>query len=117
MTAHASSTALVEIERPGRWGKQLASHLGRRHGGEWSEESASGWVDFDGARAALAAEGGGLRLVVEAPAEELDRYEGVVGRHLVRFARDLAPVVAWERADGTAGTRQTIADLEDDAGR
>ena len=68
MTAHASSTALVEIERPGRWGKQLASHLGRRHGGEWSEESASGWVDFDGARAALAAEGGGLRLVVEAPA-------------------------------------------------
>jgi uncharacterized protein len=37
------------------------------------------------------------------PADQIDRFENVVGRHLVFFGKRDELVVQWERADGTPG--------------
>ncbi|GAB2841010.1 hypothetical protein GCM10022221_45400 [Actinocorallia aurea] len=106
-TEAAVSTASVRTDRPGRYGKQLVSHLTRRATGEWSEEAGTGWLDFGGAgRAELTSGDGALELRITAAPDDLDRYEDVVGRHLVRFGARSELVVAWVRADGTPGTVQ-----------
>ena len=116
MTTH-SSTASVSTDRPGRYGKQLAAHLGRRHGGEWDEGTGTGWVRLADARLALTAREATLDLRVDAPdgatGADLDRLEGVVGRHLVRFATRDVLDVRWRRADGTDGTRQVTESQSD----
>lgn len=44
------STAKVDTDRPQRYAKQLAAHLGRRIETHWDEESGTGSVTFpDGA--------------------------------------------------------------------
>lgn len=102
-----SSTASVATDRPARYGKQLASHLGRRVASHWDEEGQQGWIDFGSGRATLAAGDGVLLLAVVAQdAEARERLEGVVGRHLVRFGTKDELVCAWERTDGTTGTVQ-----------
>jgi hypothetical protein len=106
MTETTRSTAVVTIERADRFGKQLVSHLGRRTGGEWSADSRSGWIDLQDKRVTVTADDAGLRLSLESANEDLDRLEDIVGRHLVRFAADLKPVVSWVRSDGSAGTQQ-----------
>jgi hypothetical protein len=84
-----TSTAVVTTDRPGRYGKQLVAHLSRRAEGEWSDESATGWIDFGGGRAVLASGAGVLNPRVHGAPEELARLEDVVGRHpgAVRGAR------------------------------
>ena len=99
-----SSTAAVATERPGRYAKQLASHLGRKVPSAWDEESGEGSVEFPTGRATLAAGDGVLLLALVADdAENLDRLEGVVGRHLVKFGAKDELVCAWTRSDGTPG--------------
>ena len=49
-----SSRADVSTDRPGRYAKQLVSHLGRRNGGEWSDENGTGWIQLRTGRAFLA---------------------------------------------------------------
>lgn len=56
------------------------------------------------ARAHLA--DGALLLALQADPENLDRMEGVVGSHLVRFGTRDELVVEWVRAGGAAGTVQ-----------
>ncbi len=46
--------------------------------------------------------GGWLALVAD-DAENLDRLEGVLGRHLVKFGAKDELVCAWTRSDGTPG--------------
>lgn len=105
-TSQATSTARVVTERPGRYAKQLVSHLTRRAGGEWSDETGRGTIEFaDGAgRAELVAGDGVLELSVLG--KDLDRLEDVVGRHLVRFGSKDELIVNWQRGDGSPGSQQ-----------
>ena len=94
-TESLSSTAAVDTPRAGRYGKQLATHLGRRLVTEWDEHTATGLVVFDGGRCELRATPEQLLLHVElkpgtdpsVAAARRDLIEDVVGRHLVRLAR------------------------------
>jgi hypothetical protein len=108
----ATSEANVTTDRPARYGKQLVAHLSRRSTGEWSESDERGQVGFDFGRVDLTCEPGTLRLRVDGPAEELDRLEDVVGRHLVRFGTRDELVVTWLRADGSTGTEQRNTDAD-----
>lgn len=100
-----TSTASVATDRPGRYAKQLASHLGRKVAAEWDEQAQEGWVDFGSGRVTLAAGDGVLLMGLEADdAEARDRLEGVVGRHLVKFGAKDELVCAWVRTDGTPGS-------------
>ncbi|QIK72501.1 DUF2218 domain-containing protein [Propioniciclava coleopterorum] len=111
--AQITSTAVVPTDRAARFGKQLASHLGRRNGGEWLDDEQRGSVDFVEATAALAASPDALTLTVDAGPEVIERFEQVVGRHLVRFGRDAGFVVTWTRSDGTPGSEQRFDDPDD----
>jgi uncharacterized protein len=93
----ASTHATVITDRPDRYGKQLASHLGRRNGGEWSADTATGWIDFGDGRATITAEGDQLRLEITAPCDQLGRLEEVVASHLVRFGEKDELSVVWQR--------------------
>ena len=91
--------ALVDIERPGRWAKQLASHLGRKlattetdRGPQLTMEHEEGiatcLLDTTAeARLGLHVESGS-----EAAAE---RLAAVVGSHLERFAEKEGAQVSW----------------------
>ena len=104
------SSAAVATDRPGRYAKQLVAHLSRRSAGEWDDEAGTGWIEFDAARAELTSGDGVLNLHVRTMPGQVDRYEDVVGRHLVRFGARDELVVRWVRADGTAGTEQRRVD-------
>jgi len=41
------SSARVLTERPARYGKQLAGHMGRKITAAWDEESATGSLEFN----------------------------------------------------------------------
>lgn len=97
------SEARVVTDRPHRYAKQLASHLGRRIDTDWSEETGTGTLSFPFGTGALTAEPGALLLTVEGPAKDLERLEDVVGRHLVRFGAKDELVAEWRRDTGEAG--------------
>ena len=101
-----SSTATVATERAARYGKQLASHLGRRASAEWDEQAGTGWIDFGETRAELSAASDALDIRLWAEPDAVARMEDVVGRHLVRFGARDELTVQWVRADGSQGTRQ-----------
>ena len=110
-----SSSASVATDRPGRYGKQLVSHLSRRLEGSWSEDSASGTIALTDGTATLTSVPDGLELAIDAPAESLDRWEDVLGRHLVRFGKRDELVVQWQRSDGTRGLEFRNEDEPDPA--
>lgn len=111
-----TSTAVVTTDRPGRYGKQLVAHLSRRAEGEWSDESATGWIDFGGGRAVLASGAGVLNPRVHGAPEELARLEDVVGRHLARFGARDELVVRWVRQDGARAANSATPASERAAG-
>src|ERR1700759_3880664 len=96
------STATVATDRPARYAKQLASHLSRRVTTSWDEDAGRGWVELGDGRADLIAVDGALQMRIES--NDLDRFEDVLGRHLVRFAKQDELIVQWTRDDGTPGT-------------
>jgi hypothetical protein len=99
------STASVATDRPARYAKQLTSHLSRRANTSWDEETGRGWVELgDNGRASLIAGDGALEMRIESGTGDLDRFENVIGRHLVRFGKKDELVVQWTRDDGTPGT-------------
>ena len=105
----AHSTARVGTDRPHRYAKQLAAHLGRRVEASWDDESGSGTVAFQGSSAAtLTAADGALVMELDAGDDELDRLEDVLGRHLARFGTKDELVVTWQRDNGTPGTTQRV---------
>lgn len=109
-----ASESVVPTARAGRYGKQLASHLGRKVTSEWDDTLGRGSVVFGAGRgsAELIGEESGLRMrIVLAPDAEpgtVDQLESVLGRHLVRFGARDELVVQWTRADGTAGSEQRL---------
>ncbi|MEU4659165.1 DUF2218 domain-containing protein [Streptomyces sp. NPDC023723] len=100
------SQARVATDRPHRYARQLAAHLGRRVRTDWDEAAAEGHLVFPDGTGTLVATEGALLLTVEAPADRLARLEDVVGRHLVRFGARDELVVAWHRDTGEPGTSQ-----------
>ncbi|MGC3992867.1 MAG: DUF2218 domain-containing protein [Propionicimonas sp.] len=93
------STGTVATDRPARYGKQLTAHLSRRHGGEWDEDAATGWINFGDGRAVLTTADGVLTITVDSPDEETaGRIEEVIERHLVRFATQDELAVSWARS-------------------
>ena len=106
-----TSTARVATDRPARYGKQLASHMGRKITTTWDEDSGTGSLEFnrEGPTTGvveLSCDGEVLVLRLSAADEHLERLEEVVGIHLARFGAKQGMVVRWERADGTPGTTQ-----------
>ena len=101
-----SSEARVTTDRPHRYAKQLASHLGRRIQTSWDEESGEGNLVFQNGTGSLTATEGALVPSVETDAEHLGLLEDVVGRHLVRFGTKDELVVEWHRDTGIPGTTQ-----------
>jgi hypothetical protein len=103
-----TSIARVRTDRPGRYGKQLASHMGRKVPFAWDAETDSGTVTFAEGRvsATLRAEPDVLVMELVSTPEDVARYEDVLGRHLVRFGTRDNLVCAWMRSDGSDGTTQ-----------
>ena len=100
------SEARVTTDRPQRYAKQLAAHLGRKVESSWDEEAGLGSVTFSMGTATLTAEPGVLLLAVEGEAENLGNLESVVGRHLVRFGTKDELVAEWHRDNGEPGSVQ-----------
>ncbi|MBK6885242.1 MAG: DUF2218 domain-containing protein [Tetrasphaera sp.] len=102
-----TSDAFVATDRPGRYGKQLAAHLGKRAQTEWDEAAGRGSIRFGhGGRADLVAQDAGLRMRLTARPASVERLEGVLGGHLVRFGARDELVTSWTRSDGTPGSEQ-----------
>jgi len=114
------STARVSTDRPSRYGKQLAAHMGRKITATWDETAQTGSLIFDREGPAtgvvgLSCHDGVLQLDLAADDEHLERLEQVTGIHLARFGAKEGLVVSWIRQDGTPGTTQgplTPEDLE-----
>ena len=106
-----TSTARVVTDRPARYGKQLAGHMGRKITAVWDEDSGTGSLEFnrEGPTTGvveLSCDGEVLVLRLSAADEHLERLEEVVGIHLARFGAKQGMVIRWERGDGTPGTIQ-----------
>ncbi|WP_232548555.1 DUF2218 domain-containing protein [Propioniciclava soli] len=101
-----TTVADVATERPARYGKQLAAHLGRRMGSDWSDDDRAGWIQFGAGRAVLTCTESTLRIELTTEPGSVGTLEDVIGRHLVRFGARDELVVAWRRDDGSTGTRQ-----------
>jgi hypothetical protein len=91
--------ALVEIERPSRYGKQLANHIAHR---VQMDELDNGWILHigDGLGEILPhddATPSVLELRASADTQEmLDRVKDVLGRHLLQFTTKLPAVtITW----------------------
>lgn len=105
-----TSTARVSTDRPGRYAKQLVSHMSRKALGTYDDVSASGTITFADAELTLTAADSALLLRLNADSDHLPRMEDVVGRHLVRFGTRDELVVRWVRGDGTAGSVQRTSE-------
>lgn len=101
-----TSTAAMATARPARYAKQLAAHMSRKIPATWDDASGTGRITFPTAELELSLGTDALLLRLTSDAGELDRWEDVVGRHLVRFGTRDELVVAWHRGDGTDGTVQ-----------
>lgn len=101
-----NSTAAVATSRPERYAKQLVAHMSRKVPATWDEATGTGSVTFPSAELGLSRGDDSLILELSAEPGELDRWEGVVGRHLVRFGTRDELIVSWHRSDGSAGTTQ-----------
>lgn len=101
-----TSTATVTTTRPERYGKQLASHFRRKVEAEWSDVDREGAINFpahdgiEGARCTLTAVEGVLRMRIDGTSHAVERFERVVGSHLVRFGARDGLVVQWQRDNG-----------------
>jgi len=94
-----TSTALVATDAPGRYAKQLLSHLGRKNTVEPLDDAPEGGrLVFAYGSATLRPGDGQLRLEASAPDDEgLAHVEDVVKRHLERFGTRAELTVEWER--------------------
>lgn len=96
-----TSHAEVTTGSPGRYAKQLVSHLGRRipftqNGNSWS-------VTIDGVVGRITIGDGLLLLDADAPDPEgLGRVEHALGSHLERFGRRNELTVSWRRTANPA---------------
>jgi hypothetical protein len=89
------SHAHVSLERPARYGKQLAGHLGHK---VQVDELENGWALHIGdGQGRVLPHDDMLELVAEAETPEmLERIKDVLGRHLLQFTTKLPSVtIVW----------------------
>lgn len=96
----AASTARVPTERPSRYGKQLASHMGHKLTATWNEDARTGRLIFDRDGTAsgyldMRAEAEALILDLYATEEHRERLQDVVARHLERFGTKDELHIVW----------------------
>jgi hypothetical protein len=90
------SRADVSTAVPGRYAKQLVSHLGRKV--HFVEDQGTWTATVDGAVARLTVADSTLVLQAEAAdVSSLARIEDALGRHLERFGQRSRLVVTWQR--------------------
>ncbi|MFD9270584.1 DUF2218 domain-containing protein [Streptomyces goshikiensis] len=99
------SRARVATDRPQRYAKQLAAHLGRRIETTWDEETGHGRLIFPDGIGTMTAQPGALLLTVEGDAQHLAALEDGVARHLVRFGAKDELTVHWQRNPAAAPAR------------
>lgn len=90
------SKAVISIERPARWAKQLGGHLGHKLA---VAEIPNGWsFTIDGAYGeALATGEAELTLTATGDNPELiERMQFILQKHLLKFAADLNPEINWQ---------------------
>lgn len=71
---------------------KLASHFSRKVEADWSDADREGVINFQ-------AHNG-----IEGASDAVERFERVVGSHLVRFGARDGLVVRWKRDDGPGQT-------------
>lgn len=90
------SKAEVAIERPGRYAKQLASHLG--HKITITEIPGGHHYVIENATADVLPQESQIVFSCKASdAEALERMQYVLQKHIVKFAGDLNPEFVWVR--------------------
>lgn len=91
----STSVAVVPIERPARYAKQLAAHIGHRV--EVTERADGYDVTFSGGTGRVDVGSEVLTLTASSDdAEVLTRIKDVLGRHLLQFTTRLDDVtVTW----------------------
>ena len=90
-----TSRATVAIERPARYGKQLAGHIAHK---AQVDEVGDGWeLHIGDGLGRVIPRDNALELVAEAESPEmLERIKDVLGRHLLQFTTKLPGVtIAW----------------------
>ncbi|MBL7497234.1 DUF2218 domain-containing protein [Frankia sp. CNm7] len=102
MSPRFTSHADVATDKPARYAKQLASHLGRHAQIREEEDGATRIVLGNGGSCLLTSGDGVLTLLAEAPTKvALGQVEDVTGRHLERFGTRAELAVQWRRAPGS----------------
>ena len=95
------STAQIATERASIYLQQLCKHFAHKLAVEFTPEQ--GTIPFSVGTCRLEAADGRLTLKVEAEdAERLVQVEGIVERHLARFAFRDPPVIVWRPAEQAA---------------
>lgn len=90
------SQAIVSIELPSRYAKQLASHLGHKI---QVTEIENGWrFEIDGALGTVITSGDSeLTMTAHGQSSELEeRMQFVLQKHLIKFTGDLDPQINWK---------------------
>ena len=102
MTA-LTARADVPTDSPGRYAKQLLSHLGRRV--TWITDGDVSAAEIAGGTGTVVVGDGVLTLIAQAPdAEALARVQHVLGSHLERFAQRGGLQITWvSDSAGAAG--------------
>jgi uncharacterized protein len=96
-TTPYTSRADVTTDVPGRYAKQLVSHLGRKL--DFVEDQGSWTATVVGSVARITVGDGVLVLQAEAPdVESLARVEHGLGSHLERFGQRHGLTVTWQRS-------------------
>ena len=91
-----TQTAQVEIERPARYGKQLASHMGNKLK---VEEIQGGWkLTFEIGEGTLIATDTQLVMTTTAEnIEDLQKIQYALVKHLIKFASKLGELdITWK---------------------
>lgn len=89
-----TARADVVTDAPGRYAKQLVSHLG--HKATFETDGPASTAKFGGGTGTVVVGEGVLTLLAEAPdAESLERVQWVLGSHLERFGQRNELVVTW----------------------
>jgi hypothetical protein len=95
------ATARVPLSAPRRYLGQLCKHFAHKIEANWAEDYSTGHIAFPMGSCDLAADEVAGKLVMQVSAvdeEDLARLEGVVARHLERFAFREPLTVTWTRA-------------------
>jgi hypothetical protein len=88
--------ATVATPRPGRYIKQLVSHMGRKVGGQVGDDGVGVFTTVSGAVVTLTPENAALRMRVDADDPQVvEAAKESVARHLIRFASQEELAVTW----------------------